>query len=116
MLKLIIAYFSLLLAANFWIYEIDSDVYMRQGPDNNEEILRTVSGGEIVRVLEKTNKWWWKVEYQGTEGYIASSFVVIAVPESTWKLIQAYPAIIGVLLFGLVFGLLRSWQRRKRKK
>ncbi len=122
-MKPILALFSLLLASTIWVYEIDSDVNMRKGPDNKKKILRTVAGGEKVQVLEKTNEWWWKVEYQGTEGYIASSFIIIAVPETasnvahvSWEFIMDYPAIIGAALFVLVFGTLRKWQKRRKSK
>ncbi len=112
------------LSADIWVYEIDSDVYMRKGPDNKAKILGTLTGGEQIEVLEKTNEFWWKVEHEGTEGFVASSFIVVAVPETSvnmtmaaWDFILEYPAIIGVVLFVVVFGMIRKVQRiRNRKK
>ncbi|MDW3192676.1 MAG: SH3 domain-containing protein [Cytophagales bacterium] len=122
-MKLVLAFFSLLLAASVWVYEIDSDVNLRKGPSNKKKILRTVAGGEKIEVLEKTNEFWWKVEYQGTEGYIASSFIVVAVPETAmnfataaWDFIMAYPAIMGIILFLVVFGIIRKVQLRRNKR
>lgn len=110
-----------ILAANIWVYEIDSDVNMRKGPSNKKKILRTVAGGENIEVLEKTNAHWWKVAYEGKEGYIASSFIVVSVPQTAsnvalaiWEFVLNYPAIIGVFLFLLVFGIIRKWQKRRR--
>lgn len=122
-LALFSALFVTVLATGIWVYEIDSDVYMRKGPDNTAKILQALTGGEKVEVLEKTNEFWWKVEHEGTEGYVASSFIVIAVPESSMNLIQAawgkilaYPAIIGAILFLMVFGIIRKVQRRRGKQ
>lgn len=126
-MKLVLAFISSLLiaimAAGIWVYEIDSDVYMRKGPDNKAKILRTLTGGEKVEVLEKTNEFWWKIAHQGKEGYVACSFIVIALPESSmnlahaaWEKILAYPAIIGIVLFMVVFGTIRKVQRGRGKK
>lgn len=121
-MKLFLAFFSLFLVTAIWVYEIDSDVNLRKGPSNKKKILKTVAGGEKIQVLEKTNEFWWKVEYQGTEGYIASSFIVVAVPETAmniataaWDFIMAYPAIIGIVLFLVVFGVIGKVQKRRKK-
>ena len=119
-MKPVLAFFSLLLAASIWVYEIDSDVYMRKKPDNKAKIIRTMRGGEKVVVLEQTNEYWWKVNFQGKEGYIAASFIVVAIPETAnnlaqalLKLIMTYPPILGIILFMIVFWMIRSWQRRR---
>ena len=112
-MKLTLAALSAFLLLNVWVYEINSDVNLRRGPDNKKKVLRTVPGGETIAVLEKTNEWWWKVQYEGTEGYIASSFISVSYPKTTWKLVQAYPWVSGLLVAVL---LLMIVVRRKPKK
>lgn len=126
-MKLVLAFFSLLMAtavaASIWVYEIDSDVYMRRKPDNKAKILRTMTGGERVQIVEKTNEFWWKVKHEEKEGYVAASFTVVVIPETAlnmaqaaWVFVVAYPAIIGIVLFLLVFGIIRKVQKRINRK
>ncbi|MEP4535004.1 MAG: SH3 domain-containing protein [Cyclobacteriaceae bacterium] len=85
-----------------WTYVINSGVNLRKGPDNKKRVLTTVPEGEKINVLEKTNQWWWQVEYKGTKGYIASSFISRSYPKTAFKLIKANPiAAFGLLLLGV---------------
>lgn len=85
-----------------WTYVINSGVNLRKGPDNKKRVLTTVPEGEEINVLEKTNQWWWQVEYKGTKGYIASSFISKSYPKTAIKLIKSNPlAAFSLLLLGV---------------
>lgn len=90
-----------MLVSTLWVYEINRDVNLRKGPDNQKRIIRTVPKGETIQLLEKTNEWWWQVEYKGKKGYIASNFISRSYPKTTWLLIQGYPyeSLLVLILF-----------------
>ncbi|MDD3335391.1 MAG: SH3 domain-containing protein [Eubacteriales bacterium] len=52
-----------------------STVNLRSSPSKSAVVLFRVPVGETVRVLEKTNDQWWKVEYQKIFGYMMSKFL-----------------------------------------
>jgi uncharacterized protein YgiM (DUF1202 family) len=88
------------------IYLTTRGVNLRKGPDNKKKVLTTVPGNKQINVLELTNEWWWKVEYEGTTGYIAKDFIKISYPLSTVDFIKKNPtatAAIGLLLFAFLY-------------
>ncbi|NQZ76739.1 MAG: SH3 domain-containing protein [Ekhidna sp.] len=103
----------------FWIYEINQDVNLRKGPNNKKKVLTTVAEGETITVLEKTNEWWWKVEYNNKVGFIASSFISRSFHKSIFRFSKGRPYLtISVLL---IFGFLvlrikkRTLSKKKRR-
>ncbi len=48
---------------------------LRQGPATGKEVLTTMPAGAKVKVVEKTNEDWYKVEYNGKSGYVSSSLI-----------------------------------------
>ncbi|MEQ9305645.1 MAG: SH3 domain-containing protein [Marinoscillum sp.] len=102
------------LGFSFWVYEINSGVNLRKGPDNNKRVLRTVAKGETIAVLSKTNEWWWHVEYEGTQGYIATSFISPSYTKTCWLMVRTYPYhVAGLMLF---IGVLILRGRKKAAK
>ncbi|MEO9477936.1 MAG: SH3 domain-containing protein [Cyclobacteriaceae bacterium] len=100
-MKSLIVLISLLVTIQ-WTYVINSGVNLRKGPDNKKRVLTTVPAGEEIIILEQTNQWWWQVEYKGTTGYIASSFISKSYPKTAIKLIKANPmAAFGLLVLGV---------------
>jgi uncharacterized protein YraI len=52
-----------------------SGANLRQGPDANRSVITTIPNGANVRIIERTNDKWVKVEYDGKTGYVASELV-----------------------------------------
>jgi uncharacterized protein YgiM (DUF1202 family) len=48
---------------------------IRQGAGTDKAIITTIPAGSKVKVLEKTNDNWYKVEYSGKTGYVSSSLI-----------------------------------------
>ena len=79
-------------------------------------MLRTVPAGETIRVMEQTNEWWWKVEYKGTEGYIAASFISISYSKTIWNVLQTYPLVSGMVGLSLIMIIALLRKSKKNKK
>jgi hypothetical protein len=66
-------------------YLINSkNLNMRSGPGKEFEVITTLSMGDIVTLIHKYDSSWWKVDFQGTPGYVYSSFLKID-PYSGWE-------------------------------
>jgi len=96
-----------ILASSFWVFEINSDVNLRKGPDNKKKVLTTVPAGQTIEMLEETNQWWWKVKYKGKTGYIASSFISRSYTKTFLQYAKKEPtntalAVTGLLIFFLI--------------
>ncbi|MDO1447988.1 SH3 domain-containing protein [Rhodocytophaga aerolata] len=48
---------------------------LRQGPATGKEVITTIPAGAKLKVVEKNNDGWYKVEYNGKTGYVSSSLV-----------------------------------------
>ena len=48
---------------------------VRSGPGTTNSIITTISNGDIVVILEKTSDIWYKINAQGTEGYVAARYL-----------------------------------------
>lgn len=109
-------------------YKTTADLKLRSEPNSKSSSLVVVKKGEIVQVLEKTNKYWFKSSYGGKKGYLASKYltqVVVAKP----KVIDSpkeeeEPLGIGAILcivFGLgglvllIFVIVAATKRQKKK-
>lgn len=61
-------------AANGSTATIQSSVRLREAPSTSKKVLEYLNRGEQVTILEKTNKYWYKVRtVEGTVGYTSSS-------------------------------------------
>ena len=43
---------------------------LRQTADSKSSVLKRFAPGDVVTVLEKTNVYWWKVEFKGQIGWV----------------------------------------------
>ncbi|MCL2079317.1 MAG: SH3 domain-containing protein [Oscillospiraceae bacterium] len=50
---------------------IGNGVRIRSGPGTNHDILTQAAAGEAMVILERTNSQWYKVNYNGTIGYVS---------------------------------------------
>ncbi len=70
--------------------EIISDVNVRKGPGTDYEKIGTVREGDIVTVTGQSHDGWYRIEYQGAEGFIYGQYmtVISAVSEEPSILLQ----------------------------
>lgn len=88
-LKFFIALFFLAISISLKAqtsYQTISDCKLRSGPGIKYKSLSRIKYGEKVNLLEKTNSTWYKIEYNGKSGFIASKLLVpivedVKVPE-----------------------------------
>ena len=57
---------------------------MRSGPGKEYEIIATLSMDDAVTLIQKSDNDWWKVNFEGTQGYVFSSLLKID-PNSDWE-------------------------------
>ncbi len=57
--------------------EITSDVNVRKGPSTDYEKIGTVREGDIVTVTGQSHDGWYRIEYQGTEGFIYGQYMTV---------------------------------------
>ena len=57
---------------------------MRSGPGKEYGIITSLSMGDVVTLIEKNKNGWWSVDFDGTQGFISSSFLKID-PYSGWE-------------------------------
>ncbi|MBQ4040623.1 MAG: SH3 domain-containing protein [Oscillospiraceae bacterium] len=48
---------------------------IRSGPGTNYSIVDTVKNGEIVVIIEKSTSEWYRINYDGTVGYVSSRYL-----------------------------------------
>ena len=48
---------------------------VRSGPGTNYDIISTLSDGTIVVILEQSSSGWYKINYNGTEGYVSAEYL-----------------------------------------
>lgn len=56
------------------------DVTIRKGPGSNYGALGVLKQDESVKVLDSSDEWWWKVEYNGQEAYISAQYLTTDEP------------------------------------
>lgn len=54
-----------------------ADLFLRIAPSMSARILATMPNGSMVEVLSKDNSLWWKVKYNGQEGYAGSRYLTL---------------------------------------
>ncbi len=57
--------------------EITSDVNVRKGPSTDYEKIGTVREGDIVTVTGQSHDGWYRIEYQGAEGFIYGQYMTV---------------------------------------
>jgi len=57
--------------------EIISDVNVRKGPGTDHEKIGTVREGDIVTVTGQSHDGWYRIEYQGAEGFIYGQYMTV---------------------------------------
>ncbi|HQV77619.1 MAG TPA: SH3 domain-containing protein [Chitinophagales bacterium] len=57
---------------------------MRSGAGKQYEVITTLSQGDAVTLIEKSDNGWWYVDFEGTEGYVFSQLLKKD-PYSGWK-------------------------------
>lgn len=55
---------------------------LRKGPAKTEARLLGIPSGSKVQVIEKTNDDWWKVNYNGTTGYVMCMYLTVISSET----------------------------------
>ena len=53
---------------------------VRKGPSTSFDIIGTLSDGEKVNIVGKSNNWY-KIEYNGTYGYVSASYIELGITE-----------------------------------
>ena len=104
-------------------FKVNSDVFVRSGIGTTYEPLGVARKGEQISVLDKSNKNWYKVEFEGKVGYISSKFISFEEPleseaveeESVIEEKVSYPFAGVIILFFALF-LIAEITRRMRKK
>ena len=59
-------------------YLLTDATSLREGPDHTTHVLLRFVPGNQVKVLEKTNKFWWKVTYKNKIGYAKAALLKAA--------------------------------------
>lgn len=57
-----------------------TDVNVRKGPKSSYDIIGQLKQGESVKVLDSTDAWWWKVEFDGQEAYVSVQYLTTEKP------------------------------------
>lgn len=56
--------------SDFGNFSVTKATSLRRKATHNSKVLQRLSAGKSVTVLEKTNRYWWKVNIDGREGYV----------------------------------------------
>ena len=57
-------------------FELTARTSLRSEASSTSIVLERISEGTLMEVLEETNKYWWKVNLNGTEGYVKASYLI----------------------------------------
>lgn len=58
------------------LYQTTADVKLRSGPGVKYKSLGIIKTGEKINVIEKPNTVWFKIDYNGTQGYLSSKLLI----------------------------------------
>lgn len=58
--------------------EVISDVFVREGPSTEYEIIGTVRGGDVVPINGKTKDYWYRIEFEGRSGFVYGDYIKLA--------------------------------------
>jgi hypothetical protein len=56
-------------------YTIAADTNLHEGPVYTSDVLERLQNGDRVEVVKKTGRWWWKVRFGGTVGFVKTEFL-----------------------------------------
>lgn len=56
-------------------YQLTQATSLREGSHHTTGVILRFSAGDEVEVLEKTDRWWWKVRFNGQVGYAKSALL-----------------------------------------
>ncbi|MGN0376351.1 MAG: SH3 domain-containing protein [Suilimivivens sp.] len=72
--------------------EVVSDVNVRSGPSTDYEKIGTVRQGDALVITGKTHDDWYRIEFQGTEGFVYGQYirVVSTAPAETEAVTEEY--------------------------
>ncbi len=59
-------------------YVLKEATSLREGSDHTTRVLLRFEAGDRVELLEKTDRWWWKVQYKGKIGYVKAALLTTA--------------------------------------
>ncbi len=57
---------------------------VRSGPGKDNSIVGTVTNGSIVVILEQTNNDWYKINFEGTVGYVSTEYLQYVVTSANF--------------------------------
>jgi len=53
-----------------------ANLRMRTGASLDSEVIKTVPEGSVIRVVNAENRYWYRVEFNGVQGYMSSEFLI----------------------------------------
>jgi|GEM_PF-2338277 len=56
-------------------YRLTGSTSLRIGPHHTTNVILRLRQGDEVRVLEQSDRWWWKVRFQNRVGYVKSQML-----------------------------------------
>ena len=56
-------------------YELTSRTSLRSEATSSSAVIERVAVGTVMEVIEETNKYWWRVNINGQEGYIKAAYL-----------------------------------------
>ncbi len=57
------------------VYLVTKRTSLREQPDSQSQVISRLPVDTELRLIEKTNRWWWKVSRGGWEGYVKAALV-----------------------------------------
>ncbi len=67
-------------------YVVNTDsLNVRTGPSIKSEKIGKLYSGDVVSVINSDNPDWWKISYYGTEGYVASKYLITVDKSEQYK-------------------------------
>jgi hypothetical protein len=64
-------------------YQTTSDLNVRSGPGSKFSSIGIIKEGEEVSVIEESNSTWFKISYEGSEGYVSSKYLEFLVDDQS---------------------------------
>lgn len=56
-------------------YTISSRTSLRAKPNSQSTVIQRLGVGTPIQILNKANKYWWQVKYQGKQGWVKSALI-----------------------------------------
>ncbi|WP_439183357.1 SH3 domain-containing protein [Carboxylicivirga taeanensis] len=71
----LVAMTSSLVAQSTYYAKSGGGLNMRKGAGTNHSVVASIPASGAVKVIDKDNGEWWKVEYKGKQGYVSSKYL-----------------------------------------